>query len=104
MFDMVAHLYRQSKWSEQTFGPGDRTQGVIDHIRKELVEIEAEPSDISEWIDVVILAPDGALRAGAAPEKIVAELVAKQTLNELRKWPDWRTVDPNKAIEHDRSL
>ena len=42
MFDMVAHLHRQAKWFEQTFGPGARTQGVIDHIRKELVEIEAE--------------------------------------------------------------
>ena len=102
-FNMVAHLHRQSKWSEQTFGPGDRTQGVIDHIRKELIEIEADPSDISEWIDVVILALDGAWRSGAAPEQIVAALVAKQTKNELRKWPDWRTSDPNKAIEHDRS-
>ena len=103
MFDMVAHLHRQSKWSEQTFGAGDRTQGVIDHIRKELVEIEAEPSDISEWIDVVILALDGAWRSGATPEQIVTALVAKQTKNESRKWPDWRTADPNKAIEHDRS-
>ena len=102
-FNMVAHLHRQSKWSEQTFGPGDRTQGVIDHIRKELIEIEADPSDISEWIDVVILALDGAWRSGATPEQIVAALVAKQTKNESRKWPDWRTADPNKAIEHDRS-
>ena len=103
MFDMVAHLYRQQNWSEQTFGPGYRTQGVIDHIRKELIEIEADPSDISEWIDVVILALDGAWRVGATPEKIVAALVAKQVKNESRKWPDWRTADPNKAIEHDRS-
>ena len=37
------------------------------------------------------------------PEQIAAAIVAKQTKNELRKWPDWRTADPNKAIEHDRS-
>lgn len=43
----------------------------------------------------------------AAPDgrawHIVAALVAKQTKNEGRKWPDWRTQDPNKAIEHDRT-
>jgi hypothetical protein len=103
VFNMVEHLRRQYNWSERTFGPGDRTQGVIDHIRKELIEIESDPSDISEWIDVVILALDGARRSGASPEQIVAALVAKQAKNEQRKWPDWRTADPNKAIEHVRT-
>ena len=23
--------------------------------------------------------------------------------NEAREWPDWRTADPNKAVEHVRS-
>jgi hypothetical protein len=101
-FDLIAHLERQRSWSHKTFGPGNRTQGVLDHIRKELAEIEADPSDISEWIDVVILAFDGAWRAGWEPAAVVAAMVAKQTKNEGRVWPDWRTADPNKAIEHDR--
>lgn len=102
-FDMLAHLRRQREWSERTFGPGARTAGVLDHIRKELAEIEAEPTDTSEWIDVVILALDGAWRAGASPEQIIAALQAKQTKNENRVWPDWRTAPPDQAIEHDRS-
>lgn len=102
-FDMLAHLQRQREWSGRTFGPGPRTAGVIDHIRKELREIEADPTDLSEWIDVVILALDGAWRAGGTPEQIIAALVAKQTKNEGRTWPDWRTVSPDKAIEHDRT-
>jgi len=101
--DFHAHLQRQREWSERTFGPGPRTKGVCDHIRKELTEIEAAPSDIEEWIDVVILALDGAWRAGATPDQIIAALVAKQTRNEKREWPDWRTADPNKAIEHVRT-
>lgn len=44
MFDLVQHLYRQRDFSERTFGPGTRTQGVLDHIRKELREIEAKKS------------------------------------------------------------
>jgi hypothetical protein len=101
-FDFVAHLRRQREWSAKTFGPGERGAGVVDHIRKELVEIEADPRDLREWIDVVILALDGAWRAGHSPEAIVEALVAKQTRNEGRTWPDWRTAEPGKAIEHVR--
>lgn len=103
-WDFVEHLRRQAAWSEQTFGPGPRTAGVCDHIRKELAEIEADPTDVREWIDVVILALDGAWRCGATPEEIVAALAAKQARNEARVWSDWRTADPNKAIEHDRTV
>ena len=102
-FCLVTHLRRQAQWSEKTFGPGERTVGVIDHIRKELVEIEAKPTDLSEWIDVVILALDGAWRSGHSPENIVAGLIAKQAKNESRTWPDWRTAEPGKAIEHVRN-
>ena len=102
-FDMVGHLRRQMAFSEKTFGPGARTKGVIDHIRKELLEIEADPNDIREWVDVIILAFDGAWRAGWRPESIIAAIVEKQTKNEARTWPDWRTADPDRAIEHVRT-
>lgn len=100
--NLVDHLYRQQDFSIRTFGPGQRTQGVLDHIRKELLEIEADPTDLEEWIDVVLLALDGAWRAGHTPEQIVVALNAKQTKNEGRSYPDWRTADPDKAIEHVR--
>lgn len=100
---LVNHLHRQVAFSLRTFGPGVRTRGVLDHILKELVEIEAAPLDLEEWIDVAILAFDGALRTGASPEAIVHAMLAKQAKNEARVWPDWRTADPNKAIEHVRT-
>jgi len=102
-FDLVGHLERQRAFSAKTFGPGARTKGVLNHIRKELAEIEADPFDIREWVDVIILAFDGAWRAGWEPNAIVEAIVAKQAKNEARVWPDWRTADPDKAIEHDRS-
>lgn len=102
-FNFAAHLAHQAAWSEQTFGPGKRTAGVCDHIRKELVEVEADPEDSAEWIDVVILALDGAWRSGMTPEQIIAGIVAKQRKNEGRNWPNWRTADPNAAIEHCRT-
>lgn len=103
-FDMLAHLQRQRDFSGRTFGPGTRSAGIVDHIRKELREIEAAPDDLSEWIDVVILALDGAWRSGSNPQQIIDALVAKQAKNEGRVWPDWRTMPADQAIEHDRSV
>ncbi len=101
-FDLVAHLNRQIAFSARTFGPGCRTLGVSDHIRKELDEIAEDPLNLEEWIDVIILACDGAWRAGYSPAQIAAGLDVKLTKNERRRWPDWRTADPDKAIEHCR--
>jgi hypothetical protein len=96
------HLDTQRAWSTDTFGPGDRALGVLDHIRKELLEIEADPTDVKEWVDVIILAFDGAWRAGWEPQEIIDAIKAKQARNESRTWPDWRTADRSKAIEHVR--
>lgn len=102
-YDLISHCIRQFRFSEKTFGPPDgHNPGVIDHIRKELDEIEADPSDTEEWIDVIILALDGAWRSGATPSEIAKSLEDKQTKNEKRKWPDWRTCTPGKSIEHIR--
>lgn len=90
-------------WSEKTFGPRDRYNGLIAHIRKELVEIEAKPNDLEEWVDVVLLAMDGAWRsAGADGAAFVQALLLKQVKNVSRSWPDWRTLKPDQVLEHVR--
>lgn len=100
----AAHLAHQREWSESTFGPGSRLNGVTDHIAKELVEVrEAAPNNLGEWVDVIILAFDGAWRSGAEPQQIIDAIKAKQAKNEGREWPDWRGADPDKAIEHVRT-
>jgi len=96
------HIKRQMKFSQKTFGPGKRTKGVIDHIRKELAEVESSPDDIQEWADIIILAFDGAWRAGWEPQDIIDAIIDKQTENENRKWPDWKAFTDGEAIEHIR--
>jgi hypothetical protein len=103
VMDLVQHLYRQRAFSERTFGPGERTAGVIDHIRKELIEVERDPHDVTEWVDVILLALDGAWRHGHTPEQIAAAIETKQAKNEKREWPDWRTQPQDRAIEHVRN-
>lgn len=89
-------------WSAATFGPG-RVAGVIDHVEKELAEIKAKPNDLEEWIDLAMLAMDGARRAcGITGDGWVEALMAKFAKNQHRTWPDWRTAPKDKAIEHER--
>lgn len=105
--NLIEYIYTQRAWSQRTFGPAtrenDRTLGILEHIRKELEEVKAKPSDASEWADLIILAIDGAWRNKIRPRDLCDALEAKQERNMARKWPDWRTISPTKAIEHDRS-
>ena len=100
LFSLRTHLLSQREFSLLTFGPFRRVAGVCDHIRKELIEVEESNGDLKEWVDVIILAFDGALRTGTHPSDIIQAIVEKQKINESRKWPDWRTVAPDQAIEH----
>lgn len=111
--DLKQHLIRQMAFSHATFGPGTRTKGVVDHIRKELVEVLEANGESVEWVDVVILALDGLTRQLAFcngkrhdPQRVAEDacimILSKQTRNEARDWPDWRTQSADKAIEHVR--
>lgn len=100
-FDLVSHLDRQRAWSGKTFGPGPRTAGLLKHLGDELLEAAEHPGDIDEWIDIVILGFDGAMRNTASSSvEVAVALDAKQTKNEKRAWPDWRTQSPDNAIHH----
>lgn len=94
------YLRKHIRWSRAAFGPDQKTQSILNHIRKELVEIEASPRDLEEWIDVTILALDGAWRAGHSPFAIARALWKKQRINRARAWkiPE----DENAPIEHIR--
>jgi hypothetical protein len=101
-WSLEAHIDEQRRFSRETFGPGGRTAGISDHIRKELLEIEAKPQDLMEWVDVITLAIDGAWRAGWSPRSIVEALAKKLVINKARTWPNWRDANPLKAIQHQK--
>ncbi len=107
--DFENYLHKQIVVAKKHFGPGYNYKGILDHIRKETVEIEAKPEDLEEWIDILLLAFDGAWRCVARyynsqpddiPATVIGMLNMKLNKNDNRKWPDWRTADPDKAIEH----
>lgn len=129
MSDFQAYLARQCAVGRHAFGPGERRRGVIQHIQKELVEVQEAPTQsevCKEWTDVAILSLDGLLRAarellrqmpnkatrqlsGEPTNDQVAELAwelltQKQAKNELRTWPDWRGKSEDVALEHERGI
>lgn len=120
--NLEEHMRRHMAFSKATFGPGERRDGVLDHIRQEIEEVREE-GDPREWVDLVKLSLDGmwrsimynqnievidgnftdAQRWEMIPRMICYLIEEKQTKNELRDWPNWRDMDPTKAINHDRS-
>lgn len=100
MKSLENYLLRQEEWSAKTFGRGCRTEGLIQHIQKELEEIRKEPHDLKEWVDVMILALDGFWRHGGNPLDILVQLYEKQDVNFARKWPT--PTSESVAVEHIR--
>ena len=101
MSDFESFVERHRRWSFDTFGSGRQTLGLTRHIETELAEIRANPEDLSEWIDVIMLALDGYLRHGGAAENLMHDLRAKQDINFARSWP--AATDEDTPAEHDRS-
>lgn len=120
--DFIAYLTRQITFSRGAFGPHRRHRGVLDHLKKEIAELEDAEGSSDEWVDLVILSLDGMTRAvreelrqggevmagfepdhGRIARDTVAKIVGKLSQNELRDWPDWREMPDDVAIEHDRS-
>lgn len=100
-FDFSSFADKKALWSEKTYGPGDRYHGVIKHIQRELVEIEQAPDDLEEWVDVILLAMDGAWRsANASGRDLANALIRKQEKNTRRKWPDWRSLKEDEVSHH----
>jgi hypothetical protein len=102
--DLTEIIERQKKFSEKTFGPGKLTANLCAHIKSEIEEIEDAPWDVYEWVDVIILALDGAWRNGFTPEQIVQAIEVKQTVNESREWRTIENGKPFERIKDDDSL
>lgn len=99
---ILDYLRAQIAWSRATFGAGQKTASITRHIEKELAEIRQEPENLIEWCDVIILAFDGAWRAGYTPEQIIFALQQKQSVNFGRTWPtETKEGEPTEHIREE---
>jgi len=101
-FNLEEWLVQQESWSRRTFGSGRRTNGICKHIEMELTEILDSPDDLMEWIDIIILALDGAWRTGHTSDEICTALQDKQRININRTWDGDKSKDC--PVEHTKLL
>lgn len=97
---MRTYVQQHVAWSRQTFGEGPRPVGLCKHIAKELDEILRDPNDLEEWIDVIILALDGATRQGYRADAILDMLETKQQKNKARVFNVGGPDEPNEHVRN----
>lgn len=82
-----------AEWADKTF-PGMTLKSHFEHLRDELDEIIADPSDHSEWADGLTIFLHCAYKAGLDVDALFTASAAKFKVNVSRKWgnPDSRGV------------
>lgn len=96
--DLAGFFEDKFSWSKATFGLDLPIRGILAHLKKELEEVEAEPNDLEEWVDVLFLALDGAARSGHSGKALIVKMVEKHQKNLRREWK----VQSEGHFEHDR--
>lgn len=91
----------QSEWSQTTFGR-DAARGPIGplkHLLKEAAEAIANPGDLTEYADCLLLILDATRRAGFTLTRLLDAAAVKLDQNRNRAWP--APVD-DEPVEHVR--
>ena len=101
-FRLEVFIDRYALWSQQAIGPGQRTEGVLKHIAKELDEVRANPDDLEEWVDLINLAIDGATRRGFSGKDIIKGLLDKFMKLQDRKFNQVAEDQPCEHIREER--
>lgn len=76
---------RIAEWSIPTF-PEQTVSSKITHLRRELSELEDNPTDIAEFADCFMLLMDTARIAGFNMTEIFEATTCKLWINKGRKW------------------
>lgn len=84
-----------NEWQTRTF-PRATPASVVEHLRREVQELVADPTDLSELADVVFLAVGLAYELGVDLKTVVAEKLA---VNLARQWGE---PDEHGVVEHVR--
>lgn len=84
-----------NEWQAVTF-PRATPASVVEHLRREVQELVADPTDLSELADVVFLAVGLAYELGVDLKAVVAEKLA---VNKARTWGQ---PDEHGVVEHVR--
>ena len=96
--DMNDLQYDLNKWTSEQF-PDQPLSGKFAHLRKELDELEADPSDIVEYADCYMLLIDIAGKNNIRLSDIHRAAGEKLEVNKKR---DWGKPNADGSVEHVR--
>ena len=102
-WDFFDHIWDPiNKWADATFPCPRHPSGPINHLKKEIVELEqSDYKSHEEWADLMILVINGAHCAGLSCNDLFNAIVRKMAKNKKRVY---NQVGADGVIEHDRSL
>lgn len=98
----IAGIYDSlATWSDATFGtPEERgPEGPLQHLAKEVVEVQEAPDDLEEYADCLMLLVDAARRAGYGLMELIDAWGRKLDICKAREWP---VPVPGQPCEHIR--
>ncbi|MCV6600288.1 MAG: DUF550 domain-containing protein [Cohaesibacter sp.] len=90
-----------ARWSDTTFG-SDMLVGPIGplkHLKKEADETLANPDNLEEYADCLMLLMDATRRAGFSPGILICAARLKLEVNKARKWPAPKDGEPRHHIK-----
>jgi len=90
-----------AEWSDKTFGGSDRTIGILNHLKEEVLEVieakelfEKDPNGItqqkmaSEFADCLILILDAARKSDLNTDLLLQAAEYKMQINYKREWKE----------------
>lgn len=95
--------HQQAEWSQATFGADTERgpAGPLKHLRKEIEEVLADPTDLIEYVDLQFLVFDAARRAGFTYPQFEAACFHKLEVNRSRRWQKPTTDEPVEHVRED---
>ncbi len=77
--------YDQHQWAKETF-KGQPLSGKFAHLRREIKELEDDPTDLMEYADCYSLLADIAAKNDIYLSDIHSAAIRKLEINKKRKW------------------
>ena len=92
--DALQQLQNRIEAFQRRKFPKQPADAKLAHCHREITELRADPNDISEWADVLILFLGAAACQCISSEDLIRAAHAKMDVNECRKWgePDGEGV------------
>ena len=100
--DVLSDLARElSEWSQATFGSDSERGpiGPLKHLEAEAKEAQENPTDITEYADILILLIDAARRAKIKPLELIKAAYAKLQVCKTRTYPKPLTDEPSYHVK-----